>query len=207
MTRPAVVLVTDARWPLDHTARVIEEAARALGPGALLVQLRDKAAPLPTLGRTAELLRDVTARARALFLVNAPTAEIVALAAAVGADGVHVPCRSDTLASARARITGWLTTPAHTDEDVATAADGGATGVLVSPIFASPGKGPPRGVDALCSARERSADLALYALGGVDATNAAACATAGADGVAVIRALYDATDVGEAARTLAAPFR
>ena len=44
--------------------------------------------------------------------------------------------------------------------------------------------------------------LAIYALGGVDASNAAACAKAGAYGVAVIRALLEASDAGEVAKVV-----
>jgi thiamine-phosphate pyrophosphorylase len=47
----------------------------------------------------------------------------------------------------------------------------------------------------------------VYALGGVDAGRAADCAAAGADGVAVIRCLFDAARPDEVAAALAAPFR
>jgi thiamine-phosphate pyrophosphorylase len=194
---------------LDRTERVVVEAAGALEPGALLVQMRDKAASLDDLGRSAARMRDVTARAGALFVVNAMTAELVDLAARVAADGVHVPCREGALAAARARLgpAAWVTTPAHDDDDVKTAAGAAATGILVSPIFASPGKGLPRGVEALRAARALDSTLAIYALGGVDETNAAACAGARADGVAVIRALYEAVDVAATTRALGRPFR
>jgi thiamine monophosphate synthase len=48
----------------------------------------------------------------------------------------------------------------------------------------------------------------IYALGGVTGANASSCAAAGADGVAVIRAFYDAGPLGAAiaARALLAPF-
>jgi thiamine monophosphate synthase len=46
----------------------------------------------------------------------------------------------------------------------------------------------------------------VYALGGVDGPRAAACKDAGADGVAVIRALLDADDVTAVASRLAEPF-
>ncbi|HEY8075187.1 MAG TPA: thiamine phosphate synthase, partial [Labilithrix sp.] len=77
-------------------------------------------------------------------------------------------------------------------EDVIAAAREGASAVYVSPIFATPGKGAPRGLDAIRRARELAGDMLVYALGGVDASNAAACITAGADGVALIRAFFDA---------------
>ncbi|MBX3207084.1 MAG: thiamine phosphate synthase [Labilithrix sp.] len=209
MTAPSVFLVTDPRWSLERIEAVIEAAGRALAPGALGVQLRDKSAPLADLARTARALRAVTARVGARFVVNAPTSEALEVAAAAGADGAHVPCRPDRVAEARGRLgaAAWISTPAHSDEDVSIAAAAGATGVLVSPIFASPGKGPPRGVAALTAARARAPDLVVIALGGVDASSAAACAAAGADGVAIVRALLDAGDPTAMARALDAPFR
>jgi thiamine-phosphate pyrophosphorylase len=200
--------VTDPRWPLATLESVIEAAAGALGQGVFGVQLRDKSAKSEELVRTAARLRAATSRAGALFVVNAPTDEALAIALDAGADGVHLPCDADRVGAARARLGNgaWISVPAHTDEDVMTARSASATGVLVSPIFNSPGKGPARGVDALVRARACGGDLVVLALGGVDGSRAAACAEAGAHGVAVIRALLDAADPASVARSLDAPF-
>jgi len=216
---PSVFLVTDPRWSLARTEDVIERAGHALGPGALGVQLRDKTASLVDLARTARALRAVTARVGALLLVNAPGTPALRVAVETGADGVHVPCAPEHIAEARTQLgaASWISTPAHTDDAVALAKDAGATSVLVSPIFETPGKGPPRGVDALTAARSLSLslspspspsrELVVLALGGVEASRVAACAAAGAHGVAVIRALLDADDPAAMARALDAPFR
>ena len=60
--------------------------------------------------------------------------------------------------------------------------------LLLSPIFDARKGRPPLGVAALSTARAAYPVPAWYALGGVDAENAAACLTAGAAGVAVIGA-------------------
>jgi thiamine-phosphate pyrophosphorylase len=211
---PTVTLVTDPRWPFERIERVIEAAASALAPGALLVQLRDKEAGPAALMVTARSLRATTARSGARFIVNAATQQDdvferkLRVAVDAGADGVHVPCRPRAIARARSAFgdRGWISTPAHTDEEVVTAAGSGATLVLVSPIWDSPGKGRGRGVAAISSARARAGPALLHALGGVDGSRAAACAGAGADGVAVIRALLDASDPAAEARRLDAPF-
>jgi thiamine-phosphate pyrophosphorylase len=206
---PSVFLVTDPRWPLARLEEVIEAAGGALAPGALAIQVRDKSAAPVDLARTVERLRRVTVRTGALLVVNAATSEALRVAVDGGADGAHVPCRPERISDARTLLgpSAWISTPAHADEDASIAESAGATGVLVSPIFESPGKGPARGVEALVAARAYAAELVLVALGGVDASRAATCAAAGADGVAVIRALLDARDPAATARALAAPFQ
>jgi thiamine-phosphate pyrophosphorylase len=122
------------------------------------------------------------------------------LALAVNADGLHLGSdfggegARGLVEARRALPNVWISVAAHTDEDVERAAAGRADAVLVSPIYDSPGKGPPRGAAAIVSARALGPGLAIYALGGVEARRARACRDAGATGVAVIRALLAATD-------------
>jgi thiamine-phosphate pyrophosphorylase len=214
VTAPPVVLVTDPSVPFAHTCAVVRAAGAALGAGRLLVQLRDKASPEPVVLARALELRAVTRSVDARLVVNGP----LAVAAAAAADGVHLGGAPEPLATrlaaARAALGphALVTVPAHDDDDVRTAQACGVTAVLVSPIFATPGKGPPRGVAALSAARVIVGNAAhpwLYALGGVSAETAATCAAAGADGVAVIRALLGLPvhEVGARAEALAAPFR
>ena len=84
--------------------------------------------------------------------------------------------------------------PVHDADEVRLAVLRRADAALVSPIFETPAKGAPRGLDAIREARALAPDLFLYALGGVDESNARSCIDAGANGVAVIRALSSAAD-------------
>jgi len=217
---PVVVFITDESVDVERTSAVVRAAATALGPRRLLVQLRDKEHGPVVIRSAATALRAVTRSVEALFVVNGATS----IAHEVGADGVHMPwdrggALAARIASAR-RLLGEhiiVTAAVHDDDEVRVAIEGGASGVLVSPIYAVPGKGEPRGTAAIVSARtiacgvEGGGRARIYALGGVTSANAAECASAGADGVAVIRCLYDAAargeDVGAAALALAAPFR
>lgn len=211
---PSVVLITDPRHSDARIEAVLREAARVLGPRKLLVQLRDKIATDARLVVRARRLRAIADEVDALFVVNGS----VAIAREVSADGVHLPKAID-LGEAR-RILGnkaLLSTSAHTDDDVRIAVREGATMVLVSPIYDSPGKGAARGEDALRTARTIVDDAAAYtrivALGGVTDDRSQACRSAGAHGVAVIRALLDhpaevdATGLREVVRRMAEPFR
>jgi thiamine-phosphate pyrophosphorylase len=209
VTAPVVIFVTDPRYLLARTVAVIRQSAEALAPGQLVVQLRDKEASEGSLRAAAVTLRALTREVGARLVLNAP----LALAREVGADGVHFANvgrgTGARVAEARASLGAgaFVTTTAHDDDDVRHAILGGASAALVSPIFETPGKGPPRGVVALAAARaivdaaRQGSPLHVFALGGVSTANAAACRAAGADGVAAIRAVYDG-----GALALAAPF-
>ncbi len=197
MRTPRVLLITDAAFSDDTMLRAIEAAARALPPGDLAVQLREKARDRRVVW--AQRLRAVTRELGVVLVVNGD----VPLARAVEADGMHFG-REATAAAVAEGAGLWRSVVAHDDEDVVRACGQGVNAVLVSPIFASPGKGAPRGVSAL----ERAVTLAkgrvaVIALGGVGPENAPTCFEAGADGVAVIRALLGAAAPGEVARALA----
>jgi thiamine-phosphate pyrophosphorylase len=201
---PVVVFITDPHRDLvDPHARerVIRVASRVLGPGRLLVQLRDKARDEASLLVEARALREVTGDAGALFVVNGDAR----IAQASRADGVHVPGRPAVASVAAARALlgpdAIVTVAVHDDDDLRLAVEAGATAALVSPIFETlPRKNPPRGLEALVTARafvdaaRHSPALQIHALGGVTSARAAACVESGADGVAAIRALYDDGD-------------
>jgi thiamine-phosphate pyrophosphorylase len=204
---PRVILVTDPVYGDDGIVKCVEAVARALPPGKLCVQLRDKHRALVSLRVFASRLRLVTRSLGVGLVINGDPA----LARDVGADGVHLGRDSGTVADARA-VCGpraWITVSAHSDGAVRRAIADGAAAALVSPVFPSR---PPsvfaeekegRGLDALRSARAVAGDrIRLYALGGVDADNARSCAEAGADGVAVVRSLLASPEPGRVARAM-----
>ncbi len=173
------------------------DVVAAVASPTFSVQLRDRTdREDDELVPFAQELRKVTARRGARFIVN----RRLKLARRVAADGVHVPI-TDLRAAADHP---WRSAPAHSDEDVRAAVTAGATALLVSPIFETPGK-VARGLSALRSARLMAPELELSALGGIDGRNARACYLAGADGVAVMRALLDADDPVAVAKCLAGP--
>jgi thiamine-phosphate pyrophosphorylase len=189
---PRVLLITDPAFSEDVTLRVIQAVSAALPVGAFAVHLRDKVRDRSVRAAFAWRVREVTMRAEVPLIVNGDEA----LARDVGAEGFH---------SRRPPVEPgfWRSVAAHSDKDVERAMRASVDAVLVSPIFDSPGKGDPRGVAALSSARAIAGEgVAIFALGGVDVTNARACFEAGADGVAVIRALLGAADPAAVARAL-----
>jgi thiamine-phosphate pyrophosphorylase len=153
----------------------------------------------------AERLRQICSAFGAPLYVN----DRVDVALAAGADGVHLGSGSIGVGEARRLLgaTAFVSAAAHELEDVERATADGATAALVSPIFSTPGKAAPRGTPFLSKARERVPHARLYALGGVDVASAPSCVQAGADGVAVIRAVWRAKDPGAVAKALVATVR
>lgn len=126
------------------------------------------------------------ARARGLILLIGLDE---ALAAQVGADGVHLPERALGQARRiRMRHPRWLITGAAHSLRAARRAKGrGLDAALVSPVFASrsPSAGRPLGVMRF-SAIARRAGLPVIALGGVNARTARRLADTGAWGLAAV---------------------
>jgi thiamine-phosphate pyrophosphorylase len=188
--RPRVVQITEASV-LPEPVLFARLAAVAALPEAArrrhAVELRDPGLGARALFALGTRLRAATRAMGAALIVN----DRLDLALALGADGVHLGRRSVAVEDARALLPAgtWVSVACHAVEDVARAADLGADAALLSPIFASPGKGPPLGVEALRAAhRAVGGRIQIVALGGVDGDNAAACFAAGAGAVAAIRA-------------------
>jgi thiamine-phosphate pyrophosphorylase len=205
--KPRIILITDPAFGDDGIARCVEIVGRALPAGSLCVQLRDKQRAIVSLRVFASRMRLVTRSVGAALVINGDAA----LARDVGADGVHLGRGAGTVEQARATCGSrtWVSVSSHSDGAVRRAVRHGADAVLVSPVFPSR---PPsvlaaekegRGLDALRSARDiADGKTAVYALGGVDADNTRACAEAGADGVAVVRALLASPEAARVAKAM-----
>jgi thiamine-phosphate diphosphorylase len=201
-------LITDPAFGDETIVHRIRLVASALPNGWLCVQLRDKRRALGSLRLFAAQLRQVTRDLAAWLVVNGDAR----VARDVGADGVHLGRDAGTVSDARALCGArtWISVAAHSDDAVRAAVNAGAEAVLVSPLFPthalSAGRLPKkeaRGLDALRSARAISAGrVAIYALGGVTPDNTRECMKAGADGVAVVRALLQSAQPARVARAL-----
>jgi thiamine-phosphate pyrophosphorylase len=110
-----------------------------------------------------------------------------ALAAKLHADGVHLTSQQfDQIGLAKAMGL-FVIISTHTHEEALRAHTLGADAITYSPIFSTPNKGAPKGLDDL---KERVAkiQLPIYALGGIaTAEQVAQIATTGVAGFASIR--------------------
>lgn len=205
MIVPDVIAITDPRWSDEEVLLRSETVLAAVPPGSVALQLRDKVRSSQAVLSLGERLRAICSRHRAPFYVN----DRLDVAMILAADGVHLGDASVEVGDARALLgpDAFISTAAHGPDDVDRARLGGATAVLVSPIYATPEKGAPQGTRLLSEARDRAQGMRVYALGGVDGSNAALCRRAGADGVAIVRAMWDGSDPSLAARSVAAIVR
>jgi thiamine-phosphate pyrophosphorylase len=184
-------LITPARPDLEG---FLEAAIRG---GIDLVQIRDKVLPDGQLLAVLRRARDVTRRLGVPLVVN----DRPDLAVLAEADAVHVG--QDDLPVAHARRFGvgvGLSTHSPAEVD---AADADYIGV--GPVYETPTKAgrPAAGLELVRYAAKR-ARAPWFAIGGIDAGNAADVVAAGATRIAVVRAIGDAPDPEAAARALRA---
>jgi thiamine-phosphate pyrophosphorylase len=164
----------------------------ALRGGVDLVQLRDKTLGDDGLIAAAQAFRAAADEHGALFILN----DRPDLAAACGADGVHVGQDDATPAAARAVVGPDLivgrSTHAPAQADVADA-DPDVDYLAVGPVHATPTKPgrPAAGLDYVAYAAG-SVTKPWFAIGGLHAGNVAAVVQRGARRIVVVRALTEA---------------
>jgi thiamine-phosphate pyrophosphorylase len=174
-----------------------------LGAGVDIIQLRMKDASDEDILAAGRRFARAAADHDALFVLN----DRPDLVAATGADGVHVGQDDATVNEAREivgpdRLIGLST---HSREQVYDAARAGVDYFAVGPVHETPTKPgrPAVGVELVRYAAEH-ATAPFFAIGGISPANVDAVRDAGAERIAVVRALTEARDPGAVARALRA---
>jgi len=190
-------LILDAR-PRGEDPRPL--LAAALRGGVDVVQLREKELRVEALLAAAETFRAACEQHGALFVLN----DRPELVVECGADGVHVG-RSDTPVELTRSLVGperLIGLSASTAEELQKV--GGADYVGVT-AFATPTKedAVPGGLELLGGAA-KTLTVPWFAIGGIELSNVTEVLGAGAPGVAVVRAIRDASDPEAAAHALRA---
>lgn len=160
----------------------------ALKGGLTLVQHRDKTADDAIRLKTAQALCDLCHRYGALFIVN----DRVDIARAVNADGVHLGQQDIPIALARQilgsrKIVGRSTT---NPDEMELALEEGADYIGVGPVYETPTKAGKKaaGLDYVSYAAAH-APIPWFAIGGIDTQNVHEVLRAGAERVAIVRAI------------------
>lgn len=198
MALPRLLLITD-RTMMQPTFDVA--LLSALRGGARLIHLREKnltAREVLALVFKAQKLAEVYG---AKLLVNA-RADI---ARAAHLDGVHLPEHDLSPRDARSTLGqhALCGVSTHSIETAQRAAHEGADYIVFGPVFPTPShpQSTGCGIEAL-RAIAASISIPIFAIGGIDATNARACREAGAHGVAVIRGIWQSENLEMAVRDL-----
>jgi thiamine-phosphate pyrophosphorylase len=195
LSRSHLYLVLESRPHGQDPHQLLDAALRG---GVDIVQLRDKELGDEALVAAAGPFRAACDVHGALFVLN----DRPDLVEPCGADGVHVGRPDASVATARAdvgpdRLIGISISTIGELEDVEGADYAGVN------AFATPTKedAVAGGLELVQAATARLA-MPWFAIGGIDLSNVAEVATAGAPGIAVVRAIRDADDPEAAAREL-----
>lgn len=193
---PRLMLVTQSSLMQPN---FLDEILAAVEGGARLIQLREKemeGAELLGLSRQAKEICDAHG-ARLLINGNGKIAREIGI-------GLHLS-ESNSVAEAR-RLWGWeysLGQSVHSREAAQRAEGEGADYFVFGSIFptASHAGSTPQGLEAL---REltRGISIPVFAIGGISSENCLQCLEAGAHGVAVMRAVWQAPNMAQAVQAL-----
>lgn len=196
----SLYLVTDRR--LTAGRGLLETVEEAVAGGVTIVQLRDPEAKGRALAEEARVLIGLLRPKGIPLIVN----DRVDVAAAVGAEGVHLGQDDLDPAAARAILgpDAIIGLSVGSLEELSASDLGPVDYVGCGPINATGTKGDAGGaigIGGFAFLRSHIA-LPMVGIGGLKTEDAEAVMQAGADGIAVVSALCAAPDVTEAARTL-----
>jgi thiamine-phosphate pyrophosphorylase len=196
--RVYVITTTLPHLGRDHFA-IAEAAVRG---GATVLQFRDKTMPDAEFASTASRILSIARKSGVPLMVN----DRVEIAAAIGADGVHVGRGDAAVRDIRRSLPpGMIVGASATCYDEAIAAcDAGADYLGVGPIFSTSSKAdatPPLGLGELARICG-DVKLPVVAIGGINVGNLKSIVEAGAAGAAVIAAVAEAADVTAATAEL-----
>jgi len=197
LQRSRLYLVTS---PTDTLFTTVNAALQA---GLTLVQYRDKTADDAIRLSNAQKLCQLCRQYGALFIVN----DRVDLAVAVDADGVHLGQDDLPIAVAR-RLVGsqrLIGRSTHKVDDLHRAIQEGADYIGVGPVYETPTKEgrPAAGFDYVRYAAEH-ATIPWFAIGGIDTHNLPDVLSAGAERVAIVRAIMKADNPAEVTQQMIA---
>ena len=186
---------------------IIRLTDEAVEEGVTLVQLRAKNLPARDFLHLALKLSEKLRRKKTPFIIN----DRVDIAFSCGAAGVHLGQDDLPLPYAR-KILGrdkLIGISVNTAEEAQSAEEGGADYLGVGPVYFTPTKKngkPSLGLEGLRAIREK-VRIPILAVGGINHKNASNVMGCGADGIAVISAIWGAKNIRQGTKELLAAIR
>lgn len=184
----------------DSAHQILEIVRAAVAAQVSLVQIREKQLSAANIYELTCRAAEITKNSQTRLLVN----DRADIALAANADGVHLTVNSLPADVIRQNFPKdfIIGVSAHALADIQTAHSRNADFAVFSPVFRTPNKGEPQGVDKLRKVCQAVPNFPIIALGGVDATNYKSVLTAGAGGFAAIRFLNDAKTLCEIVKSI-----
>jgi thiamine-phosphate pyrophosphorylase len=192
-------LVTDCRWLGERT--LWDDVEEAILGGVTLVQLREKEISSKEYLELAQRVKSVTDRYGIPLIIN----DRIDIALAMDADGVHVGPEDLPVPIARALLGDGkiIGASAASLEEALSLQAQGADYLGAGAVFPTATK---RGTEKVSLEELRGiksvVHIPVVAIGGINARNARPVMETGVDGVAVVSAIMDQTEIREAARRL-----
>ena len=191
--KPITYLITRGEATSENFAsakqQILDIIALAVEEKVSLIQIREK-------HLTALLLCELTEAAVAL--AGGSTTKVLVndradIAMTCGADGVHLTSNSIPVNVIRSMVPAdfLVGISSHSLDDAMAAAQDGADFAVLAPVFDTPGKGEPLGIDMLAEVCRATQPFPILALGGTNERNLAEVLRAGASGFAAIRAMNE----------------
>lgn len=190
--------LTDSRL---SRGRPLEEVAdKLLSSGIHILQYREKRLPAGKMLEECRMLREMTRKANACFIVN----DHIDIAMLAGADGVHIGQDDLPVEEVRRLVGPDITIGLSTHSPEQARAAAGADYIGVGPIFATQTKEDvvdPVGFEYLDWV-VANIDLPFVAIGGIKEHNIGEVAAHGAKCCALVSELVGAPDIAEKVRKL-----
>ena len=193
--------------PARCNGRPLDQLARdAMAGGASLIQYRDKSAEVRAMIGQARAIADAIDGSGVPFIVN----DRVDVAQAADADGVHLGQQDMPAADARSIMgeEAIIGLSVKTEEEARDAPLAILDYVFIGGVFQTSSKDNPEpiGVDGwqrlAGMIRNRDPEIQIGAIAGINEGNVAEIIAAGADGIAVISAIFTAENVEDNTRVL-----
>lgn len=181
-------LSTDQNFS-ERKAQILELIKVAVETEIPLIQIREKKLSAKNVFKLASEAVQIAKNSTTKILVN----DRADIALAAKADGVHLPAHSLSVAVIRRNFPKnfMIGASVHTIDEAEYAKRQGADFAVFGPIFQTPGKGEPKGLNALRDVSEKLKPFPILAIGGIDETNYISVLKSGASGFAAIRFLND----------------
>lgn len=191
-----------ANAKIKQPLAILEEALQA---GITMFQFREKGLDALTnehYEHFARQCQNLCHHYNVPFIVN----DDIELALKLKADGIHIGQDDFPISLVREKIGRQiiLGVSVHTADELQVAIENGADYVGIGPIFATTSKNDakaPSGTEFLQQARRHYPELPIVAIGGIDCQNTETVLKAGADGVAVISAICESSNIQQTVKT------